>query len=200
MKTPRGATIPFLVLSVIVAVGCASAPTPRPTPIPTRAATPTAVPLTATAVPPTITPVPTLEPSTNRKKYSNAGFGASLQYPSAWQPVAGNERRFAGADGFFQVDAISGNGLTIDDVADSEAHHKLQPYGSEPTIEKWLAAGREARLILPSADQPKEMNRQAGLIVELPKPIEMGGQRYDYLVLWADLDHIREIAGTLRLD
>jgi predicted peptidase len=39
----------------------------------------------------------------------------------------------------------------------------------------------------------------AGLIVELPWQIERSGDTYGYLVLWADQDHIRDLAQTLKL-
>jgi|GEM_PF-1014934 len=131
--------------------------------------------------------------------YTNPSFGIILQYPAHWQPKPGYERRFAGPDGFFQLSAISGEAATIDQVTESDAYHKLQPYGSMPEIETLQVQGQEARLILPSADQPKEMEGQAGLIIHLPQPIEITGQRYHYLILWADKNHIREIAQTVKL-
>lgn len=144
---------------------------------------------------PTAVPTPTRASET----YSDPVFGVVLQYPAGWRPQSGYERKYAGLDGFFQLSAIASAGSSIDEVADNDAHHKLQPYGSEPMIEKLQVKGREARLILPSADQPAAMKGQAGLIVDLPQPIEISGQKYDYLILWADKEHIREIAQTLEL-
>jgi hypothetical protein len=126
-------------------------------------------------------------------------FGVTLQHPIGWQPQTGYERRYAGPDGFLQLGALSGAGRTIDEVADNEAHHKLQPYGSEPRIEPLLVQDRKARFILPSADQPKEMAGQAALIVDLARPIQIAAQSYRFLILWADVDHIRDIASTLKL-
>ncbi len=130
--------------------------------------------------------------------YSSQRLHVSLRYPNGWQPKQGSQERYEGADGFFQLDAAGGVGVTIDKLAEAEANHKLQPYGSKPTIEKLQIQGQEARLILPSDDQPKGMKGQAGLIVRSPKAISIGKDTYDFLILWADKGHIREIAQTLQ--
>jgi hypothetical protein len=187
----------LLFVLLLTAVGtCVPTATPTARPKPTAAPTATHSP---TRLVPTRTP--TVVPTTHTmwQTYSDAAFGISLQHPAGWLPVAGSERRYAGPDGFFQLNAMSGAGWTIDEVADNDAHHKLQPYGSEPRIERLLVQGREARLILPSADQPKEIAAQAGLIVDLPRPIQIAGESYRFLILWADVDHIRDIASTLEL-
>jgi hypothetical protein len=149
---------------------------------------------------PTRTPTTAPTPDRAWQTHNDAVFGISLQHPAGWLPLAGYERRYAGPDGFFQLSAISGAGWTLDEIADSDAHHKLLPYGSEPRIERLLVQGREARLILPSADQPKDMAGQAGLIVDLPRPIQIAGVNYRFLILWSDVEHIRDIASTLELE
>jgi hypothetical protein len=90
------------------------------------------------------------------------------------------------------------DGATIDDVAASEAGHVLQPYGSQPIIERLQIQGQDARLILPSEDQPDGMGHQAALIVRYPQPVNILGTLTRYFVLWADYPHIRTIAQTLR--
>lgn len=86
----------------------------------------------------------------------------------------------------------------IDSVSAAEAGHKLQPYGSQPTIEALSIQGLEARLILPAGDQPTGMQDQAALIIRYPKPVNISGTPCRYFVLWADWSHIRTIAETLR--
>lgn len=195
--------IALILCLLLVTVACAPAVTPRPTAsppaIPTRTRTPT-----ATSPAPTVTPLqPTatalLTPSVVWATYSDPTLGITLRHPADWQPVPGYDRKYAGSDGFFQLSAISSAGATIDQVTEGDAYHKLQPYGSEPTIEPLEVQGQQARLILPSADQPQAMKGQAGLIVHLPQPIEISGHKYDYLILWADQEHIREIAETIEL-
>jgi TolB protein len=106
------------------------------------------------------------------------------------------EQKYAGHDGFFRIDAMDGE--SIDSVAAAEAYHVLRPYGSWPTIEVLLVQGQDARLILPSADQPAGMDDQAALIARTPRPIQPGSEPCRYLVLYADTGHIRAIGETLR--
>ena len=131
--------------------------------------------------------------------YASQDFQIILQYPAAWQPVPGYDERYGGADGFFQVSTVgAGQGMTLDEVCALDAYHKLQPYGSQPQVEELEIQGQPACLILPSADQPAAMSGQAGLIVRYPQPVEIRSVTYGYFILWADKDHIREIAETLR--
>jgi len=83
-------------------------------------------------------------------------------------------------------------------VCKNEAHHKLKPYGSEPKIEKLKIDNQDACLIIPSADQVKAMKNQSALIVHYPQPIQISGETYNYFILWADKNHINEIAKTLK--
>lgn len=130
--------------------------------------------------------------------YTNNEYRISLEYPSSWKPnKAYMPEKFEGSDGFFLIAAVAGVD-SIDEVAGWDAYHKLKPYGSEPTIEKMTIAGQDARLILPSQDQPPEMNGQAGLIVRYPSPVTINNQVYRYFVLWADKDHIKSIGETIK--
>ncbi|MBC8448824.1 MAG: hypothetical protein H8D78_13835 [Chloroflexi bacterium] len=130
--------------------------------------------------------------------FTSSTFGVALQHPAGWQPVAGYDERYGGADGFFQLAAFSGEGWTLDEVCDLEAHHKLQPYGSSPAVERLPGFGQDGCLILPSADQPADMQGQAALIVPYPQPVPIGGDCYLYFILRADQNHIRPIAWTFR--
>jgi hypothetical protein len=157
----------------------------------------------APATPDEAQKTPTPSPSMDIwASYTNPVFAISLEHPADWQPVSGyggpemGEIRFAGITGFFHVNAMEG--ATIDDIASQEAGHHLQPYGSQPIIENLQLHGQEARLILPSADQPAGMDRQAALIVRYPQPVNIAGSTYRYFVLWADQTHIRTLAQTLR--
>ncbi|WP_410768803.1 hypothetical protein [Fontibacillus sp. BL9] len=121
-------------------------------------------------------------------------YRVSFPYPANWLRVS--EERYEGADGFFQVSAISA-GDRIADVCRSEAFHPLMPYGSSPKIVMTKIQSCEACFIFPSADQPAEMNKQAALIVKYPRPVQIGETFYNYFILWADFNHIRQIGGRL---
>lgn len=129
--------------------------------------------------------------------YVSEDFNVSLQYPNHWKQNPDYVQRYEGDGGFFQIGAISGEGLSIDEVVRYDAYHKLNPYGSAPLIAKRTVAGQEARLILPSEDQPSEMNKQAGLIVRYPDAVEIEKAVYNYFVLWADQAHMEKISSTI---
>ncbi len=131
------------------------------------------------------------------QEYDNPTYGISLWHPTDWKPVPGYDDRLGGPDGFFEVAAMGQPGLSLDQVCSQEAEHKLQPYGSRPTVTRTTLRGQDGCFVLPSADQPAAMEHQAALIVAYPQPIEIGGQLYAYVVLWADEAHIEPIAQTM---
>jgi len=137
------------------------------------------------------------------KTYTNSYFKIALQYPGNWQmdpqysdPQSG--QKFVGQEGFFLIGAMDGD--TIDQVTLSEAHHKLRPYGSQPSISSQQIQGREARLVLPSTDQPIGMVNQSLLVVRYPNPVTISGQPCRFFALYVDRNHILTIAQTLRFD
>lgn len=130
--------------------------------------------------------------------YESDLYGVRLLYPAAWrsEPGYGSER-WSGRDGFFMLGAAASEGTPLDRLAEDQAQHHLLPYGSRPTVTPLTVDGQEARLIWPSADQAEDMAGQAELIVRAPRPIEIAGTGYEYLILWADKNHIRDLAGNL---
>lgn len=130
-------------------------------------------------------------------EYISEEYDISLRYPSGWKLNPNYIERYEGEDGFFQVGAINGENMSIDEVTNNDAFHKLRPYGTEPTIKELTIDGQDARLILPSDDQPEDMHNQAGLIVKYPQAVNIDGSSYNYLILWADKDHIELIGNTL---
>ena len=135
-------------------------------------------------------------------EYSNPVFAVTLQHPADWQPEPGygspetGEIKYAGINGFFQINAMDTE--SIDMAAASEAGHILQPYGANPTIESLQIQGQEARLILPSNDQPAGMGYQAEMIIRYPHPVNISGTPCRFFILWADQAHIRALAETIR--
>ena len=155
-----------------------------------------------TSAVPTAIPAPTPTPYQDMWiAFSSPAFAISLQYPADWQPVPGygspetGETRFGAINGFFHISAMDSD--SIDLATAAEAEHKLQPYGSQPTIETLQVRGQEARLILPSDDQPAGMQNQAAIIIRYPQPVNVVGTPCRYFVLWGDWPHIRTIAQTL---
>ena len=130
-----------------------------------------------------------------RKTYSSSVYKVQFDYPAHWKKVS--EQRYEGADGFFQISAISA-GVDMNEVCHGEAFQQLMPYGSNPQIIETSVQNQEACYISPSADQPIEMKKQAALIVRYPIPIQIEQTTYNYFILWADQQHIQQIAATIK--
>jgi hypothetical protein len=135
-------------------------------------------------------------------RYDNFIFMVSFEYPESWKAIEddylidGKPTRFEGDSGFFQVAGGGGQNTSLDEFAADEAKHKLNPYGSDPEIEKIDVHSREAALIFPSSDQPEEMNNQACLIIKYPHEVIIDNKEYNYVILWADKNHIRDMADS----
>jgi hypothetical protein len=132
------------------------------------------------------------------KIYINSEYHIRLYSPHNWVKIPGYEERYGGNGGFFQISAIAGGTLSLDQVVGQEASHQLEPYGTRPVISSLKIQEQPARLILPSSDQPPEMQKQAALIVKYPSPIQIAGINYEYFILWADVSHIHLIAQSLQ--
>jgi hypothetical protein len=175
--------------------------TPRPSPTVLPSQQPGALPSETTSpwstTSATPSPAPSASPTTAWKTYASPRLGVTLRYPAHWQTLPGYEARYGAADGFVQLSALSSGGRTLAELCQADVQHQLQPYGSQPQVLSWPVQDRPGCLILPSADQLKEMQRQAGLIAPYPRPLRIGSASYDHLVLWADAEHIQAIAQSL---
>lgn len=131
------------------------------------------------------------------KQHSSSSYHLSFKCPKTWVQTSGYTERYQGEDGFVSFDAQSGAGMSLDQVAELNANHKLKPYGSHPDISSLELAGQEARLITPSSDQPHEQNHGALLVLRTPFPLWIGDETYHYLLVYADVNHVRQIAETI---
>ena len=135
---------------------------------------------------------------TSMLNYISKDYQISMQYPSNLKLDSNYYQRYDDGDTFFQFDAITGNDTPIDSIVNDIANHTLLPYGSAPTIESLVLQGQPARLILPSEDQPKGMNKQACVIIKYPTPILISATKYNYLKLYADVAHIKDFANSIK--
>ncbi|MBD1920881.1 hypothetical protein H6F77_07250 [Microcoleus sp. FACHB-831] len=133
----------------------------------------------------------------NWQRYNSSTYRVSFQYPRNWKQVKDQPERFRGSDGSFLVSAMSTPSLQ--EGCRSLANHRLLPYGSKPKIQNLKIQGQSACLILPSADQTRDQKGESTLIVRYPKPVRVGSGTYSYFMLYADKQHIVEIAKTLKL-
>lgn len=130
----------------------------------------------------------------SKSTYTNTNYKVQFQYPSHWERVT--DEKYEGPDGFFQLSAVLSE-VSIDVVCQNEAHHPLNPYGTQPTINQTQIQNQPACFIFPSQDQPPEMKGQAALIVQYPEPVIIEDTRYNYFILWADQEHIVELSRSL---
>lgn len=139
-----------------------------------------------------------VEGSGPQETYTSPVFHVTLQYPVGWRQIEGYEERYGGddgAEGFFQLSAMSGEGKTIEEACEWEAANFT--YGFLPQIQWWKVEGQDACLIWPSEDQEIMRRGQAALIVRYFKPVQLRGNVCHYLILWADKYHIEGMGKTL---
>lgn len=129
------------------------------------------------------------------KTYSNDEFNVSFMYPSSWRKT--DKDKYEGENGFFQLAAIDTR-RPINNVSRHEAFNRKRDYGSNPKFIKLDIEHQEANLIYPSFDQERNMDNISALIVKYPKPIKLKQKSYNYLILWCDKGHIRQLGSTLR--
>ncbi len=161
--------------------------------------TPTEMLATSTQ-PPTASPI-----SASTAEYYSPELKLRLSYPESWSFLDGDpgSERYGGVDGFFRLATIASGGMALDELAQAEASHVLQPFGSQPAVETVEVGGSEARRISPSADQPKEGGSDqpwGELLVAFPRPVMVDGFLADYFSLQADLAHLDALAESLQFD
>jgi TolB protein len=127
-------------------------------------------------------------------KYINNTYNLSLMYPPLWARM--NDMHYAGIDGYFRI-SIMKTDKTLEEIYKTEAYHRLQPYGSRPEIVFDIVSGLDVCLILPSADQPTDMKKQAALIIKSSGTLEIENQAYNYIMLCTDLEHLNAIKNSL---
>jgi hypothetical protein len=188
MGTKNGGGIAVLVLSAgisLALLACSSSSSTSPSE-PTPSVSPSVQPALE----------PTAQPGA-WKEYVNPDYAVSLRYPGEWQQTG--DARFEGQDGFFAMDAMS-SGYSLEDTCANVANHTLKPYGSNPIIEYLSIQGANGCLVLPSDDAPPSEKSLATLILPYPAPVRVHCNEiahFNYFVLDADKDHIRQIADSV---
>ena len=135
--------------------------------------------------------------------YNNPVLGATLLYPPGWKAVGRTDNltrpaRYNGEDGFFEISALpSGEHQTVEQVARALVNAEDLPYGSSPSIRAVSVDGKDARIIMASADQSEAPHKTHAVVVPLPAPVSRGAETYGYFLLRADARHIQKLMGTL---
>jgi hypothetical protein len=135
------------------------------------------------------------------REYRNEEVKISLQYPYNWKPdvtlaYLGNQpSRYFGLDGFFAVNVIASDGLSLEVIANQEA--QSGDYGQNPQVERVIHNAKIGYLIFPSSDQRNEENQRSCFITELRNIYRSNRINFDILILFADHDHLKQIMETL---
>jgi TolB protein len=132
------------------------------------------------------------------KTFVSPRYKLQLKYPAHWtKPDPLDEEAYEGHNGFFNVSGLNGPKLAVEEAMRSAVGDKIKPYGSDPQIISLKVDGQEARLIMPSSDQPAGQRGQGLLVVRYPTPVKFRSELYHFAVVWADRTHLSDIASTL---
>ncbi len=121
-----------------------------------------------------------------------ASFGVSLQHPAGWQAASGYLERLQGKTGYVSLNALQGSGLKPRAAAESQAHQALNSFGSDPALKAVQVDGQPAYVILPSGSQT-----EAAAVILYPKPQEISGVPYRYLIVTSLAKDIMPIVQSL---
>lgn len=126
-------------------------------------------------------------------------YKVSFDYPKTWMKNPRYEDKYEGTTGFFEVSDFSGMGENIDEAVQAQIHEPYQPYGSNPTVTSMEIDGQPARVIYPSLDQNKFVSdRDIALVVQYPTPVELDGETYKYVVIWATPEYMPLIINSFK--
>jgi hypothetical protein len=142
------------------------------------------------------TPTATLAPQDGAgfalAQYTSPNLGVTVSYPAAWK--ANGTDRFAGADGFFEMQmAPSMVPMTVAQACEQEAAH-AERYGTQPRITQGeLVRGLPTCLILSSTDPTQ--GKTAAMMIAIPG----SGVPVIFFTLRTDPLHFDLIGKTLKL-
>ena len=134
--------------------------------------------------------------SSDWEEYTDNELHVAFRHPKDWKPSPQYSDRtyFGGPDGEVQLDASEGD--NPEQVCRGAASHKLQPYGAHPQIKPIKVDGQKGCIVWPSDDQGAPW--YAELVVPFPRPVDINGERWPLLTLYADKKHFLDIVRTLK--
>jgi hypothetical protein len=136
--------------------------------------------------------------------YIDHTYKVTLRFPGEWsrdpliyqdRPYFSSERKPHSVIHNFQILVMGDEDTTPEQACKGEVEHVLRPFGAKPTIQLNEIDGRSACLVFPSDDVGAPW--YAAAFIKYPEPIEIEGDRYSILALYADKDYFRGIIGSL---
>lgn len=132
-------------------------------------------------------------------EFTSSRYKVSFKYPRGWTKNPRYEDKYEGTSGFFEIGDFSGIGSDIDEAVQMQIDEVYKPYGTNPTVRRFIIDGQPARVIYPSADQANfYKDRDAAIVVKYPQPVTIDGKPFDYVVIWASKEYIPLIISTLK--
>ena len=126
-------------------------------------------------------------------------YKVSFKYPKSWRKNPRYEDKYEGENGFFEIGDFTGIDENIDEAVKMQVEEAYKPYGSNPTIRKFIVDGQPARVIYPSKDQSQfYKDRDAAIVIQYPEPITIQGRKYDYVVIWVTREFVPLIISTFK--
>lgn len=133
-----------------------------------------------------------------QKTFKSNSYKISFKYPATWIKNTAYKERYEGDSGYFELGEIEAPGKNLDEVVRQEIKSPFKPYGTNPTVTDVTLDGEPAKLIIPSGDQATCFDKETALIVKNKAPIMVDGEPYDYLMIWADQNHVDEMIASFK--
>jgi hypothetical protein len=136
--------------------------------------------------------------------YIDDTYKVTLRFPGEWsrdpliyqdRPYFSSERKPHSVIHSFQLELMGDEDTTPEQACKGEVEHVLKPFGGKPAIQLKEIDGRSACLVFPSDDVGAPW--YAAAFIKYPEPVEIEGDRYSILALYADRDYFRGIIGSL---
>lgn len=140
-----------------------------------------------------------ISPGIALKQFASNRYKISFKYPSEWNKNPRYEDKYEGTSGFFEVGDFYGVGDNIDEVVKAEVNEPYKPYGTNPTIRRFVVDGQPARMICASEDQANfYKDRKIVIVIQYPQPIIIEGRSYNYVAIWASKEYMPLIISTFK--
>lgn len=124
-------------------------------------------------------------------------LGVVIELPAGWLPVDGEPYRVEGDTGFVHLNTLGTDSGVVEEVCRAEATHRLQPYGSTPSIAAVQVDGRVGCQITPSQDQMSEGNYSGALLIPAPEGVTVDVMSHVWLLINTDLAHLADLATAV---
>ncbi len=136
--------------------------------------------------------------------YIDNTYKVTLRFPSEWKrdpliyqdrPYFSSERKPHSVVHDFQLLVMGDESTTPEQACKGEAERVLKPFGKKPIIRSTKVDRQSACFIFPSKDQGAPW--YAAAFVKYPEPVQIEGDRWGILALYADKDYFSGIIRSV---